>query len=124
MVVPKSNAPTEGASLAGTLAQLADDYLGPALCLHVHRTRKYAFNDDVEALYFLARDGHLLMRIHERLGAIAGAPAMRAIYLHVSRRSLARSAIIGSGAAEDAASSRRVMVYLESMGLTKIARAG
>jgi hypothetical protein len=62
------------------------DLVGPALCQHVHRSIAAIDDEAIDRVYFLARDGHLLLRLYQRLASLHRRPAPPARYLHVSRR--------------------------------------
>jgi hypothetical protein len=76
------------------------DLVGPALCQHVHRTIEIIDAEAIERAYFLARDGHLLLRLYERLAGLHRRTPAPARYLHVSRRATFLPSLTGLGPRE------------------------
>jgi hypothetical protein len=71
------------------LHRIGRDILGPALCLHIHRLIRVVDEERMGRLFFLAREGHLLKRIYDKLVTLHRGPRPAYAYLHVSRRSTA-----------------------------------
>lgn len=78
--------PRSGSSVNGDLRTFGYWYFGPILLAYVNWVATRAVAEGVDALYFLARDGDILIRIYEQLRKYR--PLPEGVYLEVSRRSI------------------------------------
>jgi hypothetical protein len=83
------------------LQSIGRDVLGPAFCLHQERVLERTEELGLERLFFIAREGHLFMRVHQIL-ADRRPNLMRPhkSYLYLSRLSTTLPSAFGLGARE------------------------
>ena len=72
----------------GDLRSFGYFYFGPVLLAYVKWITDTAIEDEIDSLYFLSRDGEILLRIYEILREYYHQPVPRGVYLEVSRRSI------------------------------------
>ncbi|HEV2354813.1 MAG TPA: rhamnan synthesis F family protein, partial [Puia sp.] len=80
---PKNPSPVNG-----NLHDFGYWYFGPVLLAYVKWVLDRAAEDGVETLYFVSRDGDILVRICRLLAEQLPGPTPKAVYLEVSRRSI------------------------------------
>src|SRR5581483_5317559 len=84
-----------------SLYQLGDRVLGPALAYYIYSVIRRGEELSLDRLYFVAREGHLLLQIHERVEEqllTERRPACH--YVHLSRLSTSLPSVWGFGERE------------------------
>ncbi|MFP3601147.1 HAD family hydrolase [Paraburkholderia sp. SIMBA_053] len=76
-----------------SIAEISAGFMGPLLLAFVVWILKQAQSRKVDKLFFLARDGQILMSIAKKIVALYGIP-IELHYLHVSRQSLHLPALV------------------------------
>src|SRR5438046_1189881 len=83
-----------------TLRRLGREVFGPAFLTQLLRTVEIVDARRFRALYFLARDGWLLLELYRQMGALHRREPPPARYLEVSRRSTSLASVERFGARE------------------------
>jgi hypothetical protein len=112
-VLPEGAVPDPAGAVL-SLERIGHEILGPAFCVHLQRTVEIARERAIERIYFLARDGKLLVDLHPAIARALG-DERPASYLHVSRRSTALASAHGFGAREIALASSDGKPAIEEM---------
>jgi predicted HAD superfamily hydrolase len=80
--------PKNASAVNGNLRNFGYWYFGPTLLAFVKWVADRAVADGIDTLYFLARDGDILVRIYRLLQERLSERQAKAVYLEVSRRSV------------------------------------